>query len=407
MRGDNCESNRPPQGAYIKENRMAKEERGLVVYESRGQTVELTAQIVRDFLVTGKKELVSNQEIAYFLGICKARQLNPFVKDCYLIKYGSEPAAIVTAIDFYRSRARAASDCTGWEKGVICLNKETGELRYSKGLVLPTEELVGGWFKARPTGWTVDLELEVNLEGYIKHTSTGEITKFWRKENQPSQIMKVAESQGLRTVWPDLFQGTITADERNFDLDQIDAGMPPPPGSPGDITPKPEPEPEKLDTSKFDKAVKKLKWDKETMTRLEKWLADTAVGASNKSGKSITPDMIKVSCVQVKDGVSRFDDFLAKFKEWQDVNYPAAPQAPPVTPPNQQPVDPAGQPEQDPGTPERSLTDRKDDAWRLVCQLGIPLKALAAVNVSTMADINEDNIGELEELIATYPKKGK
>ena len=294
---------------------MAKEqEKGLVVYESRGQKVELTAQIVRDFLVTGKKELVSDQEIYYFLGICKARQLNPFVKDCYLIKYGSEPAAIITAIDFYRSRARAAVDCTGWQKGVICLNKDTGELRYSNGLVLSNEELVGGWFKARPTGWNVDFELEVNLAGYIKKTSQGEITKFWSPANQPSQIMKVAESQGLRTVWPDLFQGTYTADERNFDLDNLDAGAPPPAGGAGDITPKPE----KLDTSKFDKAIKKLKWDKETRARLEKWLADTAVAASAKKGEIYTTDMIKMSCA------NRFEEFLAKFKEWQDVNYPAA-----------------------------------------------------------------------------------
>ena len=294
---------------------MAKEqEKGLVVYESRGQKVELTAQIVRDFLVTGKKELVSDQEIYYFLGICKARQLNPFVKDCYLIKYGSEPAAIITAIDFYRSRARAAVDCTGWQKGVICLNKDTGELRYSNGLVLSNEELVGGWFKARPTGWNVDFELEVNLAGYIKKTSQGEITKFWSPANQPSQIMKVAESQGLRTVWPDLFQGTYTADERNFDLDNLDAGGPPPAGGAGDITPKPE----KLDTSKFDKAIKKLKWDKETRARLEKWLADTAVAASAKKGEIYTTDMIKMSCA------NRFEEFLAKFKEWQDVNYPAA-----------------------------------------------------------------------------------
>ena len=103
---------------------MAKEqERDLVKYESRGQEVILTAAIVREFLVTGKKELVTDQEIYYFLGICKARQLNPFVKDCYLIKYGSEPAAIVTAIDFYRSRARAQKDCVGWEAGVICQNR--------------------------------------------------------------------------------------------------------------------------------------------------------------------------------------------------------------------------------------------------------------------------------------------
>ena len=396
---------------------MAQEkEQGLIKYESRGQEVTLSVAIVRDFLVTGKKELVTDQEIFYFLGICKARQLNPFVKDCYLVKFDSNPAAIITAIDFYRSRARAAQDCTGWEAGVICLNKETGELRYSKGLVLPNEELVGGWFKARPTGWHVDCELEVNLSGYAKDNV------FWKGGKAATMIAKVAESQGLRRVWPDLFQGTYTADERNFDLDNLDAGGPPPPGSPGDITPKAEPE--KLDTSKFDKAVKKLKWDKEIHARLEKWLADTATGASNKAGKVITVDMIKISCS------NRFEEFLAKFKEWQEVNYPP-PGAPQETATGQTkgPLSPEAiqhgkeewekdhPPEADATTeappgeerpaavhdPEvKPLADRKQTAWHRVIELGIPLTNLAVVHVSTLADINEDNIGELEELVATY-----
>ena len=190
---------------------------GLVVIESRGEKIELTPAIVRNYLVTGRKELITDQEIFYFLGICKARHLNPFVKDCYLIKYTNEPAAIVVAIDFYRSRAKAMPDCTGWKKGVVCL-KENGELRYSMGLVLPGETLVGGWFRATPKGWTQPLELEVNLSGYIKKKQDGSITRFWSAENQPSQIMKVAESQGLRTVWPDEFAGTVTGDEAGIDL---------------------------------------------------------------------------------------------------------------------------------------------------------------------------------------------
>ena len=373
---------------------MAKEQgQGLIKYESRGQEVVLSAEIVREFLITGKKELVTTQEIAFFLGICKARGLNPFLKDVYIIKYGSEPAAIVTAIDFYRSRARAATDCTGWQKGVICLNKETGELRYSKGLVLANEELVGGWFRARPLGWTVDFELEVNLAGYIKKTSDGSITKFWSVANQPSQIMKVAESQGLRTVWPDLFQGTYTADERNFDLDNLDAGGPPPPGSAGDITPKPEPE--KLDVSKFDKAVKKLKYNAETMARLEKWLADTAAGASNKSGKVITADMIKISCS------NRFEEFQAKFKEWQEIQ--AKDQEPKQEPESKQ------EPGQEGGEEPKGVTldERRTAVWKAVVARGIPLAALSALSppVAAPGHIVEENVDAAEELVANW--KGK
>lgn len=221
---------------------------GLVVVESRGEKIELTPAIVRNYLVTGRKELITDQEIFYFLGICKARHLNPFVKDCYLIKYTNEPAAIVVAIDFYRSRAKAMPDCTGWEKGVICL-KENGELRYSKGLVLPGEKLVGGWFRATPKGWAQPLELEVNLTGYIKKKQDGSITRFWSPENQPSQIMKVAESQGLRTVWPDEFAGTVTGDEAGIDLNVKAIVLEPEP---------PEVDPAAVET--FDQQVIKTGW---------------------------------------------------------------------------------------------------------------------------------------------------
>jgi phage recombination protein Bet len=369
---------------------MSKEEqKGLVVYESRGQQVELTAAIVRDFLVTGKKDLVTDQEIYYFLGICKARQLNPFVKDCYLVKYDTNPAAIITAIDFYRSRARAAGDCTGWEAGVICLHKTTGELRYSKGLVLSDEELVGGWFKARPTGWNVDCELEVNLSGYAKDNA------FWKGGKAATMIAKVAESQGLRRVWPDLFQGTHTAEERNFDLDNLDAGTPPPPGGPGDITPKPEPE--KLDTSKFDKAVKKLKWDAETMARLEKWLSDTAAGASNKSGKVITPDMIKVSCA------ARFEEFQAKFKEWCDVNYstPA-----PEPEPEKEPEAAVPENEWPEAAPGAAGAEEKQEGPSMVAlveqlnQKGWPVGKLQIKFGKSISDWGEKELSMLADLVA-------
>jgi hypothetical protein len=58
-----------------------------------GQEVTLTAEMVRRFLVRGKPDMVSNQELVFFMNICRTRKLNPLVKDCHLIKYGNEPAA--------------------------------------------------------------------------------------------------------------------------------------------------------------------------------------------------------------------------------------------------------------------------------------------------------------------------
>ena len=410
---------------------MAKEEqKGLVKYESRGQEVVLTASIVREFLVTGKKELVTDQEIYYFLGICKARQLNPFVKDCYLIKYGSEPAAIVTAIDFYRSRARAQKDCVGWEAGVICQNNKTKELRYSKGIVLPDETLLGGWFRARPKGWEIDFELEVNLDGYIKKTSSGDITKFWSKPNQPSQIRKVVESQGLRTVWPDLFQGTVTGEELGVDLGDIDSlsGTPP---SGGDITPKSEPDSKTIDFSKLKNfAAFAALWgpkiqdlhpdDQETRTRhLDLYLNKNTQAAAKQHKMPPAKAAEKV----LDHFIARFEEIWGKFLTWEnmpehpwnqeqaDKNRPWVDPKATVTEPGAEagPAEKAeaetsgedeGPATEGEGQAEEPFEARKNRVWGLVVKkYGSTKDMKANVGIARSADITEDNVDEIEEKV--------
>lgn len=189
------------------------EERGIIEYEARdGQQIKLTLDTIRKYLVQGRSELVTQQELMYFMGACKSRGLNPFIKDAYLIKFSeNEGAAIITSIDYFRKRARAQRDCKGWKKGIIV--DRDGKIVYSNGLMIDGDKLLGGWFKAQPEGWDEPFELEINLKGYIKRKKDGSVTKFWTPENQPSQIMKVAESQGLRTLWPDEFQQLYTPEE--------------------------------------------------------------------------------------------------------------------------------------------------------------------------------------------------
>jgi phage recombination protein Bet len=184
-------------------------EKGLVEYRARdGQDLKLTFDTVRKYLVRGKGELVTEQELMYFMGVCKSRGMNPFINDCYLIKYtANDAAAIITSIDYYRKRARAQTDCQGWHSGVI-IREVDGNVREREGsLILEGETLVGGWFSAQPKSWTAPMKWTVGLKGYVKKTREGAITRFWAEENQPAQIAKVAESQGLRKVWPDEFQG--------------------------------------------------------------------------------------------------------------------------------------------------------------------------------------------------------
>lgn len=189
------------------------QDKNVVKYQAKdGQEITLTFDTVKKYLVQGNSDAVTHQEIMYFLGVCKSRGLNPFKKDCYLIKYGKDPAAIITSIDYFRSRARAQKDCKGWECGIIVKTTE-GKIKDTYGLLLDGETLLGGWFESKPEGWTTSKRLEVNLNGYIKKTKDGKITHFWRPEMQPTMISKVAEGQGLRQLWPDEFQGLYEESE--------------------------------------------------------------------------------------------------------------------------------------------------------------------------------------------------
>lgn len=187
------------------------DEKAVVEYVAKdGQKIKLSPQIIKKFLVSGKSEFVTMQELYYFMGVSKSRGLNPFINDCYLIKYSpNDSAAIVVSIDYYRKRARAQSDCRGWKAGIVLLKGE--ELIYREGcILLDGEVLVGGWFEAQPAEWDVPMRKEVNLNRYIKRRKDGNPTQFWSPDNQPEQIAKVAESQGLRAAWPDEFQSLYT-----------------------------------------------------------------------------------------------------------------------------------------------------------------------------------------------------
>lgn len=197
-----------------------KEDRTIATYQSRdGQEIKLSIDTVRKFLVSGKPEFVTDQEIVLYIGMCKARGLNPFKKDCYLVKYTQNDAAsTIVSIDYYRARARAQPDCRGWQCGVVVKSKDGKTEQREGSFTNDDETLVGGWFRGKPAGWDEPLNWSIALKPYVKTTREGAPTRFWSPDNQPAQIAKVAESQGLRRLWPDEFQGLYTADEMDLDI---------------------------------------------------------------------------------------------------------------------------------------------------------------------------------------------
>lgn len=71
-------------------NAMSKAEANAlsVIYEVAGSQVALDLPFVKKYLVRGRADLVSDQEIVLFMNTCKNQGMNPLVNgEVYLIKY--------------------------------------------------------------------------------------------------------------------------------------------------------------------------------------------------------------------------------------------------------------------------------------------------------------------------------
>ena len=178
----------------LKNNLAAKPQNTNVVeYDSNGETVRLGPNMIKNYLVSGGGN-VNDQEVMMFLNLCRFQHLNPFLREAFLIKYGSNsPATMVVGKDVFLKRAQRNPKFDGLQSGVIVLNNQTGQITEREGTFFldGTEQLVGGWAKV-----------------WIK----GEVTEQWSKR-PATMIRKVALSHALKEAFPDDLGGLYSQEE--------------------------------------------------------------------------------------------------------------------------------------------------------------------------------------------------
>lgn len=198
-------------------NSIMKQDMGskAVEYEAAGQMVKLSPNIIKNYLVSGNGN-VTDQEVVMFLNLCKYQRLNPFLREAYLIKYGSQPATIVTSKEALTKRAMHNARFKGMQAGVVVVN-DGGHLENRTGaVVLPDEVLVGGWAKVFVEGYAEPIEAAASLDEYIGLTKDGKANSQWAKR-PATMIRKVALVQALREAFPDDLGGMYTADETGIE----------------------------------------------------------------------------------------------------------------------------------------------------------------------------------------------
>lgn len=182
---------------------LATQQTAIAFTDDVGANITVTADDVRNLICPNADQ----KEVSLFLQLCKSQRLNPFVKDAYLVKYGSNPAQMITNYQVFNRRACRNENYAGIENGVVVLRN--GEIVHKDGSAVykaAGETLLGGWAKVYFKDNRKPAYAEVALDDY----STGKSN--WSK--MPGvMIEKCAKAAAWRLAFPDDFQGMYVSEE--------------------------------------------------------------------------------------------------------------------------------------------------------------------------------------------------
>ena len=194
-----------------------------VIYDVDGEQIKLTPKIVQDYIV-GTDAQITMPEFKMFTSLCKARKLNPFLKEAYCIKYGKQPAQIVVGKDAVLKRAILNPNFDGIESGVIVQSIETGEVIERKGTfyIKAEEKLVGGWARVYRKNWTHPTYCSVSFDEVAQTKSDGSLNSNWTGK-RATMVEKVAKVRALRETFIEDLGGMYEAEEMGVDLPKENA----------------------------------------------------------------------------------------------------------------------------------------------------------------------------------------
>lgn len=171
--------------------------------DEAGDSIQISQQDVYQYIC----DKATPQEVVFFMELCRSQRLNPFKREAFLVKYGSNPASMITAEVVFERRANAHPSYKGMEHGIVYLD-HNGEVRKREGTATykaAGEVLIGGWARVHRSDRT-DSYAEVSLDEYGKNQSV------W-KTMPGVMISKCAKAVALRLAFPSDFQGMYISEE--------------------------------------------------------------------------------------------------------------------------------------------------------------------------------------------------
>lgn len=178
--------------------------------------IKLTISIVQKLIAVPTKSgrTCSERDALKFIMLCRARKLNAFSGDAFLLGYDGKDGpqfSLITAHQALLKRAELHPEFDGMKSGVIV--EEDGKVIEMEGdFRTENQTLLGGWatvfFKTRK----IPSHDRLALKNYIKRFPDGSPMGRW-KDDPEGLIVKCSESSALRKAFPTMLAGLYTQQE--------------------------------------------------------------------------------------------------------------------------------------------------------------------------------------------------
>ena len=203
---------------------LEKDVKTQVWFEPYGSNdeIKLSVPLIRRYIATPARDKDSGQEIqpsdeecVKFLMLCKARRLNPFEGDAFMVPFWDgrlrrHAWSLITAHSAFLKRAELHPKYDGMESGVIVQDKDGNIIERKGDFRLNTDTLLGGWAIVYHKDKSHPKVSRVRLATYKKEFGV------WMGDPE-GMICKVAEAQGLRDSFPTMIGGMFLRDEMDGD----------------------------------------------------------------------------------------------------------------------------------------------------------------------------------------------
>lgn len=196
-------------------NEVKAESKELVVRYMIGENeIKLTPNIVKEYIVGNKNADITMQEFKLFSELCKTRQLNPFTKEVFLLKYGTAPATMIVSKQAILKRATMHPQFNGLMSGVFVKTAEGKVEKRDGGILLDDELLVGSWAEVYRKDWDKPMYCSCSMNE-IKQAKN----PSWDK--MPcTMAIKTATCRACRDAFPEDLGGLYDADEISKPVEQ-------------------------------------------------------------------------------------------------------------------------------------------------------------------------------------------